>query len=105
MDCVVGGEVGKILQPRPERAHRLRPPAQLPSIAACDGYFARASGTPLEAAMPQQSGILVAQAAADLVLAASYLAVLCVLAWFLRRRPDLVRHHWLLGLLIGCFLA
>jgi PAS domain S-box-containing protein len=55
--------------------------------------------------MPQQSGVLVAQAAADLVLAASYLAVLCVLAWFLRRRPDLVRHHWLLGLVIGCFLA
>src|SRR5947209_10623661 len=55
--------------------------------------------------MPQRSGIFIAQSAADLILAASYLAVLAGLVWFLRRRPDLAREHWLLGLLIGCFLA
>jgi two-component sensor histidine kinase/PAS domain-containing protein len=45
------------------------------------------------------------QPAADLVLAASYLAILGVMIWFLRRRPDLGRDHRLLAFLIGCFLA
>jgi len=44
-------------------------------------------------------------AAADLILAASYLAIFGALVWFLRRRPDLVRDHRLLAFLVGCFLA
>src|SRR5437588_1509485 len=73
--------------------------------AVFDWLFGSAGGIPPEADMPQRSAILIAQSAADLILAASYLAILSGLIWFLRRRPDLARDHWLLGLLIGCFLA
>ena len=52
-----------------------------------------------------QADLLIPHVAADVILAGSYLVVLGGLIWFLRRRPDLVRDHWLLGLLIGCFLA
>jgi hypothetical protein len=73
--------------------------------AISDWLFGTAGGTPLEGDMLRRPDILIPQAAADLILATSYLAIVAGLIWFLRRRPDLVRDHRLLALLIGCFLA
>ena len=73
--------------------------------AISDWLFGTAGEMPLEGDMLRRPDILIPQAAADLILATSYLAILSGLIWFLRRRPDLVRDHRLLALLIGCFLA
>jgi two-component sensor histidine kinase len=73
--------------------------------AISDWLFGTAGAAPLEADMLPRPDILIAQTAADLILAVSYLAILGGLIWFLRRRPDLVRDHRLLAFLIGCFLA
>jgi len=73
--------------------------------AISDWLFAAAGGARLEGDMLQRPYILIPQAAADLILAISYLAILAGLIWFLRRRPDLVRDHRLLAFLIGCFLV
>jgi two-component sensor histidine kinase/PAS domain-containing protein len=73
--------------------------------AISDWLFGAAARSPLESDRLLGPEIQIAQTAADLILAISYLAILGGLIWFLRRRPDLVRDHWLLGLLIGCFLA
>lgn len=67
--------------------------------------FAVAGGTPLEGDVLRRPDMLILQTAADLILAASYLAILAGLIWFLRRRPDLIRDHRLLAVLVGCFLA
>src|SRR2546430_2099312 len=72
--------------------------------AISDWLFGTAGEMPLEGDMLRRPDILIPQAAADLILATSYLAILSGLIWFRRRRPDLVRDHRLLALLIGCFL-
>src|SRR5947209_8195475 len=77
----------------------------LPMSAISDWLFGAAGAARLEGDMLRRPDILIPQAAADLILATSYLAILSGLIWFLRRRPDLVRDHRLLALLIGCFLA
>src|SRR5947199_5657660 len=70
-----------------------------------DWLFGTVGGTPLQLDTLRRPDILIPQTVGDLVLATSYLAVLAVLIWFLRRRPDLVRDHRLLAFLTGCFLA
>jgi PAS domain S-box-containing protein len=67
--------------------------------------FGAGTQVPIPAQLSGQAELLVPHVAADVILAGSYLVVLGGLIWFLRRRPDLVRDHWLLALLIGCFLA
>lgn len=74
-------------------------------IAIANWLFGAAGEAGLEGDMLQRSEILISQAAPDLILAMSYLAILAGLIWFLRRRPDLVRDHRLLAFLIACFLA
>ena len=67
--------------------------------------FGAGTNARISADLSGQVDLLIPHVAADVILAGSYLVVLGGLIWFLRRRPDLVRDHWLLGLLIGCFLA
>jgi PAS domain S-box-containing protein len=49
-------------------------------------------------------GLLLPLAAADLVVAVCFLAVLFGLFWFLRRRPDLIEEHQALARLAGAFV-
>ena len=49
--------------------------------------------------------VLAPQIAADFIIAASFLAALWAVVWFLRRRPDLVRDHQLFAWLVAAFVV
>ena len=73
--------------------------------AVSDWLFGTAGATLPRGGAAVRSDLLIAQTAADLILAASYLAILAGAIWLLRRRGDLVRNHRMLAFLIGGFLA